>query len=82
MNDRVTCEAVMAAFVETDQLGNQQLFDEVAKQLGIPMKSGTQARRWAGQASATSSSSGSAGGTNNRCARPACSNASIAVSGA
>ena len=36
MNDRVTCEAVMAAFVETDQLGNQQLFDEVAKQLGIP----------------------------------------------
>ena len=36
MNDRVTCEAVMAAFVDTDQLGNQQLFDEVAKQLGIP----------------------------------------------
>ena len=35
MNDRVTCEAVMAAFVDTDQLGNQQLFDEVAKQLGI-----------------------------------------------
>ena len=28
MNDRVTCEAVMAAFVDTDQLGNQQLFDE------------------------------------------------------
>ena len=36
MNDRVTCEAVMAAFVDTEQLGNQQLFDEVAKQMGIP----------------------------------------------
>ncbi len=23
MNDRVTCEAVMAAFVDTDQLGNR-----------------------------------------------------------